>query len=54
MDTTALEELGLSPTEIKIYLCLLTLGPSKAGQLVKQSGVQNPVAHLTLGKLLKS
>jgi sugar-specific transcriptional regulator TrmB len=54
MDTSALEELGLSPSEIKIYLCLLNLGPSKAGQVVKYSGVQNSVTHLTLGKLLKN
>jgi len=54
MDTTALEDLGLSTTEIKIYLCLLKLGPAKAGQIVKQSGVQNSVVHLTLGKLLKN
>ncbi len=54
MDTTALEELGLTPTEIKIYLCLLRLGPSKAGQIVKATGLQNSVVHLTLGKLHKT
>lgn len=54
MNTNALEELGLSHTEIKIYLCLLKLGAVKAGQIVRSSGVQNSVVHLTLGKLLKN
>jgi sugar-specific transcriptional regulator TrmB len=54
MKTEYLEELGLTPNEIKIYLCLLQLGPSKAGGIVKSSGCQNSVVHLTLGKLVAS
>jgi len=54
MNTDSLEELGLTPNEIKIYLCLLKLGPSKAGNIVKSSGCQNSVVHLTLGKLVSS
>ena len=52
MDITPLENLGLTPTEIKVYLCLLKMGASKAGPIVKNTGLQNSVVHLTLGKLV--
>jgi sugar-specific transcriptional regulator TrmB len=51
MDLSALETLGLSPTEIKVYAALLRLGEAKAGALIKATGVQNSVMHLTLGRL---
>jgi len=34
-----------------VYLALLELGPSKAGVIIKFTGIQNSVMHLTLGKL---
>lgn len=46
-----LSSVGLSPTETKVYLALLELGPSKAGALIKLTGIQNSVMHLTLGRL---
>ena len=51
-DTTALTELGLSPTEIKVYIALLELGSAKAGAVMKTTGIQNSVMHLTLGRLV--
>lgn len=50
-DSEILSLVGLSPTETKIYLALLELGPSKAGALIKLTGIQNSVMHLTLGRL---
>ena len=54
MDISALEHLGLTNTEIKVYLCLLKLGSSKAGPIIKSTGLQNSVVHLILGKLTNS
>ncbi|MBN8548147.1 MAG: hypothetical protein J0M12_02405 [Deltaproteobacteria bacterium] len=51
IDTEPLLSLGLSATEVKIYLALLEFGPAKAGLLIKSTGVQNSVMHLTLGRL---
>lgn len=53
MDTTALENIGLSNAEIKVYLALLGLGSAKAGEVLKRSGLQNSVVHLTLAKLVE-
>lgn len=52
VETEPLENLGLSATEIKVYLALLKLGSAKAGDLIRTSGVQNSVIHLTLGRLV--
>ncbi len=51
MDTSILENLGLTNAEIKTYLALLELGTSKAGMIIKKTGLQNSVVHLTLAKL---
>ena len=51
MDTSIFEELGLRNAEIKIYIALLELGTSTAGPIVKKTGLQNSVVHLTLPKL---
>ncbi len=48
-----LNEIGLSDTEVKLYLALLELGPSKAGAILKKTGLQNSVVHLTLGRLIE-
>ncbi len=39
MDTKALQQLGLTETESKVYLALLELGPSLAGQLSRKTGL---------------
>ncbi|MFA4820074.1 MAG: helix-turn-helix domain-containing protein [Candidatus Aenigmatarchaeota archaeon] len=53
MDVTVLEDLGFSNAEIKIYLALLELGTSTAGPVLKKSGLQNSVVHMTLGKMVE-
>lgn len=51
MDTSILEDLGLTNAEIKIYLALLQLGQSTAGPIIRKTGLQNSVVHSTLPKL---
>jgi sugar-specific transcriptional regulator TrmB len=45
MDTAILEDIGLTGAEIKVFLTLLELGTSTAGEVVKKSGLQNAVVH---------
>jgi len=51
MDTAALEDIGLTGAEIKVFLALLELGPSQAGPIVEKSGLQNAVVHRALHSL---
>lgn len=51
MDTSILEDIGLTNAEIKIYLALLEIGASSAGPIQKKSGLQNSVTHATLPHL---
>ena len=53
MDSAVLEEIGLTSGEAKVYLALLELGPSKAGGILRKSGLQNSVVHLCLNKLIE-
>lgn len=53
MDTTILEDIGLTHAEIKVYLALLELGTSTAGPVLEKSGLQNSVVHMTLNKLIE-
>ena len=53
MDTSILEDLGLTNAEIKVYLALLELGTSTAGPIIQKTGLQNSVVHMTLHKLLE-
>ncbi|MFH1053512.1 MAG: helix-turn-helix domain-containing protein [Candidatus Woesearchaeota archaeon] len=45
MDTSILEEIGLTGAEIKVFLSLIELGSSAAGKVVEKSGLQNAVVH---------
>lgn len=45
MDTSILEDIGLTGAEIKVFLTLLELGSSTAGNVVEKSGLQNAVVH---------
>lgn len=45
MDTSILEDIGLTGAEIKVFLSLLELGSSTAGKVVEKSGLQNAVVH---------
>ena len=53
MDITILEDIGLTPAEIKIYLALLELGTTTAGPILQRTGLQNSVVHMTLNKLVE-
>ncbi|MCK4670114.1 MAG: BlaI/MecI/CopY family transcriptional regulator [Nanoarchaeota archaeon] len=53
MDISILEDIGLTNAEIKIYIALLELGSSTAGPIIKKTGLQNSVVHMTLKKLLE-
>lgn len=52
MDTQILEDIGLTNAEIKVYIALLELGTSTAGNILQKSGLQNSVVHMTLNKLI--
>lgn len=51
MDTTILEDMGLTGAEVKVYLALLKLGNSTAGPIVEKSKLQNAVVHRALHSL---
>jgi len=53
MDTSILEDIGLTKAEIKVYLALLELGSSTAGPVIEKTGLQNSVVHMTLHKLVE-
>lgn len=52
MDTKALENIGLTKGEIKVYLALLELGPSSAGSILDKAGIQNSVFHFCVNSLI--
>lgn len=53
MDISILEDFGLTNAEIKVYIALLELGTSTAGPIIRKTGLQNSVVHLTLPKLVQ-
>jgi HTH-type transcriptional regulator, sugar sensing transcriptional regulator len=53
MDTSILEDIGLTNAEIKVYLALLELGSTSAGPVLDKTGLQNSVVHMTLNKLIE-
>ncbi|MEK6867998.1 MAG: helix-turn-helix domain-containing protein [Nanoarchaeota archaeon] len=53
MDTSILEDLGLTQAEIKTYIALLELGSSSAGKILEKSHIQNSVVHRALHSLLE-
>jgi sugar-specific transcriptional regulator TrmB len=53
MDTTILEDLGLTSAEAKIYIALLELGSSGANPILSHSGLQNSVVHRALNSLIE-
>jgi HTH-type transcriptional regulator, sugar sensing transcriptional regulator len=52
MDKTLLKEIGLTDSEIKVYLALLQLGSSSIGRIVKKSGVASSKIYGLLDKLI--
>lgn len=52
MDTSVLEDIGLSATEIKIFITILELGESKAGKIIEKSGLQSSSAYNAINSLI--
>ncbi|MFQ5531677.1 MAG: TrmB family transcriptional regulator [Candidatus Nanoarchaeia archaeon] len=53
MDTEIFEELGLTRTEIKLYLTLLEIGSSTAGTILEKSKLPNSTVHRDLNSLIE-
>jgi len=53
MDTDILEDLGLTHTEIKVYLTLLELGSASAGAVLEKSKLPNSTVHRDLNSLIE-
>lgn len=53
MDTSILEDLGLSKGEIKVYLTLLELGPTKVGKIIEKSRMASSAVHNSLNILVE-
>ena len=53
MNTKILEDLGLTKSEIKVYLALLELGSSSAGDILKKANIHNSVFHFTINNLIE-
>ena len=49
--TEALAKVGLSTNEVKVYLTLLSLGSSRAGEITNKSGVNRTNVYDALGRL---
>jgi sugar-specific transcriptional regulator TrmB len=53
MNSKELQEFGLSNTEAKVYLALLELGKSKAGEITKKSAVNRTNVYDALERLIE-
>jgi len=52
MDELILENIGLTKSEIAVYLALLELGPSTTGAIIKKSKIASGKAYIILDKLI--
>src|SRR3989344_1038426 len=52
MNTSILEDIGLTNAELKGYLALLELGNATAGPIIEKSRLQSSVVHMTLNNLV--
>src|SRR3989338_7762160 len=53
MDISALEDLGLSKGESKVYMTLLELGTTKVGMIIEKTGMASSAVHNSLNTLLE-
>lgn len=53
MNTKILKEIGLTETEIKVYLSLLSLGATSAGKIVEDTGVYRKNLYDALNRLIE-
>ena len=52
MDTSILEDLGLSTIEIKVFIILLELGETKAGKIIEKSKLQSSSVYNAINSLI--
>ena len=52
MDTSILEDIGLSKGEIKVYLNLLEIGRTKIGKVIKKSDMASSAVHNAINSLI--
>jgi len=53
MDTTALQEIGLTEIEAKVYVTLLGLGGAGAGEIIKKTGLHKATVYNVLQQLIE-
>ncbi len=53
IDTSVLEDMGLTNAQIKVYIALLELGDSTSGPIIKKSKLQNSVVYNALNGLIE-
>lgn len=53
MNTEILKEIGMTETEIKVYIALLEQGESLASKISLKAGVERAVTYHILEKLIK-
>ena len=53
METSILQDLGLSNGEIKIYLTLLELGSTKVGLVIEKTGMASSAVHNSINSLIE-
>jgi sugar-specific transcriptional regulator TrmB len=53
MDTEALDGIGLTKSEIAVYIALLEIGSSTTGPIIRASGIASGKAYLILDKLMQ-
>ena len=53
VDTSVLEDLGLTNAQTKVYLTLLEIGESKTGGIIKKSSMQSSVVYNSLTQLVE-
>lgn len=53
VQTRILKEMGLTETEIKIYLALLDIGATSAGRIIEQTGIYRKNLYDALNKLVE-
>jgi sugar-specific transcriptional regulator TrmB len=53
MDTSVLEDIGLSPTEIKVFLIISSVGESKAGKIIEKSKLQSSSVYNAINSLIE-
>ena len=53
MDTSILEDIGLTNSEIRVYLILSEIGSSMAGPIIEKTHLQSSVVHKALKSLIE-